>query len=149
MALKEKLWLIALVAGILSFIGFVTPYISISQLGISMNIWSFGLVTMTPTPPFPIPLIDEMMIAGILIIISAILLIVAGVLAKKRENLKLPGAICIVGAILGLIGVFIPLGDLYISLILSVGGALSVGFYLPLFGSIIGIIAGAGAFLLK
>jgi len=149
MALKEKLWLIALVAGVLSFIGFVTPFISWTIMGITMSIWSFGLVTITPDPGVPIPFAEGIVIAGVLIIISAILIIGAGVLAKKRENLKLPGAICVVGAILGLIGVFVPLVDAEISLMLTIGATLSVGFYLPLFGSIIGIIAGALAVFAK
>jgi len=149
MAIKEKLWVIALVAGVLSFIGFVTPFISWAVGPMSMSIWSFGLVIITPDPGIPIPLIDELMIAGILIIISAILLIVAGVLGKKREEKKLMGGICVIGAILGLIGLFVPLGDLYISLLLTAGATLSIGFYLPLIGSIIGIAAGAGAFIIK
>ena len=149
MAIKEKAGLIALAAGALSFLGFILPYIWISQMGISILIWSWGLSVLLGAP-FPVPpeFYSGIMFAGVLIIISAIILLATGTLAKKREDIKILGIAMVVAAILGLIGVLVPLADPVVSLAIMIGG-LSVGFYLPLIGSIVGIIAGAVAVAIK
>ena len=149
MAIKEKAGLIALVAGVLSFIGWVIPYIWLSIGPVSTMIWSWGLATITGLGPVPPAFVDEIVIAGVLIIISAIILLATGALARKREDNKVLGIVMAVAGILGLIGVFVPLLDPNISLMVTIGGGLSFGFYLPLIGSIIGIGAGAIAAAMK
>lgn len=139
MAIKEKAGLIALVAGLLGFIGFVTPYIWLSAFGIDVMIWSFGLMSALGIIVFD----TTITVAGVLILISALILLATGAMARKREEIKTMGYAWIVAAIIGLIGVFIPL-----AMLPGVTG-LSIGFYLPLFGSIIGIIAGALAAFAK
>ena len=139
MAIKEKAGLIALVAGLLGFIGFVTPYIWLSAFGIDVMIWSFGLMSALGIIIFD----TTITVAGVLILISALILLATGAMARKREEIKTMGYAWIVAAIIGLIGVFIPL-----AMLPGVTG-LSIGFYLPLFGSIIGIIAGALAAFVK
>ena len=139
MAIKEKAGLIALVAGLLGFIGFVTPYIWLSAFGIDVMIWSFGLMSALGIIVFD----TTITVAGVLILISALILLATGAMARKREEIKTMGYAWIVAAIIGLIGVFIPL-----AMLPGITG-LSIGFYLPLFGSIIGIIAGALAAFVK
>ena len=139
MAIKEKAGLIALVAGLLGFIGFVTPYIWLSAYGIDVMIWSFGLMSALGIIIFD----TTITVAGVLILISALILLATGAMARKREEIKTMGYAWIVAAIIGLIGVFIPL-----AMLPGITG-LSIGFYLPLFGSIIGIIAGALAAFVK
>ncbi|GAH38308.1 unnamed protein product, partial [marine sediment metagenome] len=80
---------------------------------------------------------------------SAIILLATGALARKREDNKVLGIAMVVAAILGLIGVLVPLADPNISMIISITGGLSMGFYLPLLGAIIGIGAGAVAVEIK
>jgi len=129
---RGKARLIALVAGVLCFIGFLTPYVWLSVMGITAMYWSWGLVSIMGMTVF----VANFAVSGILILIGAILLIATGFLSKKREDLKIIGIIWIAASILSLVGVLIPLG-------MGMRAGLSIGFYLPLFGSIIGIIAGA------
>lgn len=148
MAIKEKAGLIALVAGVLTLIGWIIPYIWISLGPVSSMLWSWGLAVVTGLGPIPPAIYEEIVVAGVLILISAIILLATGFLARKREDKKTMGYIWIVAAIIGLIGVLIPLGSPLISLMIAAGG-LSIGFYLPLIGAIIGIIAGALAAFVK
>ncbi|UCC18312.1 MAG: hypothetical protein JSV62_09365 [Promethearchaeota archaeon] len=133
MALKDKVWIIALVSAILSLVGWATPYIWTWVGTIHSMIWSWGLIFVTASG---IWFIMQIMVAGIFIIISAISILVTGILSKKRENLKKMGLIWLVAGILSLLGVFTPL------LMGIPAFGLSIGFYLPLFGGIIAIIAG-------
>ncbi|MFX1419051.1 MAG: hypothetical protein ACFE9N_09055 [Promethearchaeota archaeon] len=133
MALKDKVWIIALVSAILGLVGWATPYTWTWVGTIHSMIWSWGLIVVTDSG---IWFIMQIMVAGIFIIISAILILVTGILSKKRENLKKMGLIWLVAGILSLLGVFTPL------LMRMPAFGLSIGFYLPLFGGIIAIIAG-------
>ena len=141
MALKDKAGLLALVAGVLTFIGWCTPYIWVSSgMGIDGMLWSWGLVSVLGITLF---VASDILIAGVLIIISAIILLATGALARKREELKTMGYVWIVAAIIGLIGVFVPLAMIGTTI------GLSIGFYLPLIGAIVGLIAGALAAFVK
>ncbi len=133
MGLKEKAWLIALVGGILGLIGWCTPYIWITTG--PMMMWSWGLVSIMGITQW---VMSDIVFAGILIIIFAVIALATGFLAKKREELKIMGIIWLISGVLLLIGSLIPVfmgADMY----------LSIGFYLPLIGGIVVILAGAAA----
>ena len=133
MALKDKVWIIALAGGILILVGWATPYIWTSVGGADVMLWSWGLVYETGSG---IWFIAQLAIAGIFIIISAILVLTTGYLSKKREDLRKIAIIWLITGILTLIGVFIPL-------IMRMSAIyLSIGFYLPLFGGIITFLTG-------
>ena len=139
MALKDKAALIALVAGVLCFIGFLTPYIWITAFGISVMYWSWGLVSALGLILFE----TTFAAGGFLILIGALILLATGSMGRKREDVKTLGYVWIVGSILVLIGSIIP------TAMMGIATGLSLGFYLPLFGSIIGIVAGAAGSFIK
>jgi hypothetical protein len=138
MALKDKAWLIALAGGVLALIGWCTPYLWVSGMGMDVMYWSWGLASVMGMILFD----STFAVAGILIIIGAILAIATGYLSKTREELKIMAIIWVVAGILALIGVFIPLGY-------GATVGLSIGFYLPLFGGIIAILAGVVVLFVK
>jgi len=140
MGLKDKAGLIALAAGVLSLIGWCTPYIWVTVGPMSLMVWSWGLTMMTG---FPTTFAMDIMVAGILIIIGAILAIATGYLGRKREELKTMGIIWLVSGILVIVGVIIPLAMMGMAL------GLSIGFFLPLIGGIVAVIAGAAALFIK
>lgn len=140
MALKDKAWLIALAGGALALIGWCTPYIWVSAMGMDMMLWSWGLTYITG---LGIAFVTDIVVGGILIIIGAIIALATGYLAKGREDTKMMSIMWLVGGILALIGTFIPLG------MMGVAVGLSIGFYLPLFGGIIAILAGVVALFVK
>ena len=140
MALKDKVWIIALAGGILTLVGWATPYIWTSVGGVNTMVWSWGLIYETGSG---IWFLAQLAIAGIFIIISAILVLTTGYLSKKREDLRKMGIIWLITGTLTLIGVFIPI----IMRIPAI--SLSIGFYLPLFGGIITFLAGLVALYVR
>ncbi|MFX1301954.1 MAG: hypothetical protein ACFE9X_01220 [Promethearchaeota archaeon] len=132
MAIKDKAWLITLVGSVLSLIGWCTPYIWVQMGSVYAMTWSWGLIVTSMGSGFSV----DLMIGGILIIIGAILGIATGYLAKSRENLKTMAIAWLVSGILVLVGVIIPVA------MMGMAVGLSIGFFLPLIGSILAIIAG-------
>ena len=136
MGLKDRAALIALVGGVLSLIGWCTPYIWVSAMGMTAMMWSWGLAISTVMGVTIVEFLVNFMVGGILIIIGAILGIATGVLGRKREELKAMAIVWLVSGILVLVGVIIPV------VMMGMAIGLSIGFFLPLFGAIIAIIAG-------
>ncbi|MFX1302145.1 MAG: hypothetical protein ACFE9X_02180 [Promethearchaeota archaeon] len=133
MALKDKAWQVALVGGILTLIGWITPF-RWASIGVYTSMtWSWGLAYDTY---IGIIFAAQISVAGILIIISAIITLITSYLSKKRENLKLMAILWLVSGILAIIGIFVLIG-------MGAMTYLSFGFYLPLFGGIIVTVAGA------
>lgn len=157
MALKEKLWMVALAAAVIVLIGWFTPYIYLSYsmvnpmpppatFSATVIVW-FWLQTAEITGYMSISGSDTtLMILGIIMLILTIAVLITGFLAKKREDLKKLGIIWLVCGIISLILLFVPL------MMMAAFGLppgvvpLHVGFYLPLIGIIIEVIAGALAF---
>ena len=103
MTLKEKAGLIALAAGVVNLIGFLTPYIWVSAYGFTAMYWSWGLASALGMIVFE----ATFAAGGFLILISALILLATGAMGRKCDDVKTMGYVWIVAAILGIIGVII------------------------------------------
>jgi len=160
MALKDKLWIIALIAAVITLIGWFTPYIYIAYsvpnpvpppatLSATVIIW-FWLQTAEITGYLSLIGSDTTLMAlGIIMLILTIVVLITGFLAKKREELKIMGIIWLVCGVISLILLFIPLAQMTAFGIPPGTIPLHVGFYLPLIGTIVEIVAGVLVFLKK
>ena len=158
MAFKDKLWLIGLIGAILALVGAFLPYIGFSTTimiyTINVFVWLFGFAIMD-IGPYSMGgfVVDPMLMTMfILLLAGAVLALIISFLAKKREDKKVMGIIWIIAGALILVAMFIPLIQIavlagpYVPLGLM---PLHVGFYLPLIGGILAIVAGIGAVAMK
>jgi len=158
MAFKDKLWLIGLIGAILALVGAFLPYIGFSTTfmtyTINMFLWLFGFAIMD-IGPYSMGgfVVDPMLMTMfILLLVGAVLALIISFLSKKREDKKVMGIMWIIAGVLILVAMFGPLIQ-----IAALGGPympigaipLHVGFYLPLIGGILAIVAGIGAVAIK
>lgn len=152
MALKEKLWMGALIGAILALAGAFLPYMGIDIMGMNMYLWLMGIlmgtiVAMMYGSSFLFVIDPMLMTLFILLVVFSIIGLVGAFMGKKRTDLKLPGILWIVAGIVALVVMFVPIAQLgagYFGFV-----PLHVGFFLPLIGGILLIIAGIAAFLVK
>ncbi len=105
--IKEKLWLVSIMAGILGFISIVTPvrgYLSGSD---NTAGWIFGLVVSNGS--FHLISTDEPLVIlgdyiAIFMIVGTVLLLIGGILSKKKDRdinlLYLIGGVLLLGGII-------------------------------------------------
>ena len=137
MAIKDRAGLIALVGGILLFIAWFCPYISITV--VDVNIWLWGLqVVKGSAAPF---LYSTLLYPAILILILTLSILGTGAMARRREDIKNFGVVWAVCGITIFILNFIPLVTLSLLAL-----HLSFGFYITLFSSLIVIAFGVLAY---
>ncbi|MFX0023977.1 MAG: hypothetical protein ACFE9S_16745 [Candidatus Hermodarchaeota archaeon] len=105
--IKEKLWLISIIAGILGFIAIVTPVWGYMSGGSYVAGWIFGLVLHDGDFDFistdePVVILGDYI--AIALIVGVILLLVGGILSRKKDRdinlLYLIGGIILLGGII-------------------------------------------------
>ncbi|MFX0003119.1 MAG: hypothetical protein ACFE9C_00175 [Candidatus Hodarchaeota archaeon] len=107
-AIKEKLWLISIIAGILGIITIFTPvwgYLYGSYFGAGW-LWALYIENGEPSLiPFDEPIVPLGIATMLIIAVGACLLLVGGILAKKRD--KGINLFYLIGGILPLVGIII------------------------------------------
>ncbi|MFX1492677.1 MAG: hypothetical protein ACFFBZ_00180 [Promethearchaeota archaeon] len=122
-----------------------------------MYLWLFGFV-IAEVGPYHLggfgfdPL---MMTIFLLLLVGAILALIFSILAKKRESKRGMGIGLIIAGALVLVAVFVPIAYIATMLGLMYGYLpigmmpLHVGFYLPLIGGILALVAGIAGVAMK
>jgi hypothetical protein len=142
--IKEKLWLIAIIAGILGVVTIFTPvwgYISGSNMGAG---WLWALYVDDGVPSF-IPFDEEIVPLGIvgtlIIAVGSCLLLVGGILTKKKD--REINLLYLIGGILPLVGIIT-----YMAGVAAfypgwwTGYTVHIGTILPYIGGGLGLTAG-------
>jgi hypothetical protein len=143
--IRDKLWLLAIIAGALGVISLLAPAWS---LGSAVG-WLWNLYSESGEPGF-VPPDEELftlgMIATIMIIVGTVLTLISGILSKFKDKEILimyiiGGALMITGIIIYMAGASIVYGPFWRYYIVSVGAIFPyIGGALGIFAGVIGIM---------
>ncbi|MFX1418252.1 MAG: hypothetical protein ACFE9N_04945 [Promethearchaeota archaeon] len=144
MEFKVQFFIFYIIADLLMIIGWFFPYLYIQAVGIDTYTWMWGLYYYNSNF-FMLRLSGDtlmMFILAVIVLVLVIINVIAFLMMRKQEDIKIMGILNAIIGIIILIFIIVPI----FGLVFLSGFTPFIGFYLMLIGAIIAIISTILAF---